>query len=73
LQFISTHVAVSASITSNIPGFTNTKFILSKNPKDLSNQIFTYFDQLSSAASVLMQDKFKHLLSLNLDTKNRNK
>jgi len=35
LKFISTHVAVSASITSNIPNFENAKFILSTNPRDL--------------------------------------
>jgi len=73
LQFISTHVAVSASITSNIPEFIDTKFIISKDPRDLWNQIFTYFDQLSSAASILMQAKFNYILALNLDTKNRNK
>jgi len=73
LKYITTHVAVSASIASNIPEFTNTKFILSTNPRNLCDQLFNYFDQLSSAASVLMQNKFKQLLSLDLDLKIRNK
>jgi len=54
LKFISTHVAVSASITSNIPNFVNAKFILSTNPRDLCNQIFDNFDKLSAEASRLM-------------------
>ena len=62
LQFISTHVAVSASIASNIPGSTETKFILSRDPKDLCNQWFTYFDQLSQEANKLMSTKFKYIL-----------
>jgi len=73
LKYITTHVAVSASIASNIPEFTNTKFILSTNPRDLCDQLFNYFDQLSSAASVLMHNKFKQLLSLDLTLKTRNK
>jgi len=67
LKFISTHVAVSASITSNIPNFTNAKFILSTNPRDLCDQIFAYFDELSAEAMRLMHIKFNQLLSLNLD------
>jgi len=35
LKYITTNVAVSASITSNIPGCIDTKFILSTNPRDL--------------------------------------
>jgi len=66
-------VAVSASIASNIPEFTNTKFILSTNPRDLYDQLFKYFDQLSSAASILMHNKFSQLLSLDLNLKIRNK
>jgi len=60
-------VAVSASITSNITNFENVKFILSTNPKDLCDQIFTYFDELSTEASRLMHIKFNQLLSLNLN------
>jgi len=55
LKFITTHVEVSASIASNIPEFTNTKFLLSTNHRDLCDQLFNYFDQLSAAASRLMQ------------------
>jgi len=73
LKYITTHVAVSASIASSIPEFTNTKFILSTNPRDLCDQLFNYFDQLSSAASILMHNKFKQLLSLDLSLKLRNK
>jgi len=67
LKFISTHVAVSASITSNIPNFTNAKFILSTNLRDLCDQIFAYFNELSTEASILIHIKFNHLLSLNLN------
>jgi len=73
LKYINTHVAVSASIASYIPEFSNTKFILSTNPRDLCYQLFNYFDQLSSAASILMHNKFKQLLSLDLNLKTRNK
>jgi len=73
LKFISTHVVVSASITSNIPNFTNAKFILSTIPRDLCDQIFLYFDELSTESSRLMNIKFNHLLSLNLDSKLRKK
>jgi len=73
LKYITTHVAVSASIASNIPKFTNTKFILSTNPRDLCDQLFNYFDQLSSAASELVHNKFKQLFSQDLNSKTRNK
>jgi len=73
LKYITTHVAVSASMASNISGFMDTKFILSTNPKDLCDQLFNYFDQLSAAASVLMHNKFKQLFSLDLSLKLRNK
>ena len=73
LQVISTHVAVSAPIASNIPGFTETKFILSRDSKDLCNQIFTYFDQLSQKANKLMYAKFKYILDSPLKPKNLGK
>jgi len=73
LKYITTHVAVSATIASNIPEFTNTKFILSTYPRDLCDQLFIYFDQLSSTASRLMHNKFSQLLSLDSNLKTRNK
>jgi len=59
-------VAVSASITSIIPNFIDTKFILCDTPRKLCDGIFTYFDKLASEAFRLMQIKFSNLLSLNL-------
>jgi len=73
LKFISTHVAVYASITSYIPNFTNAKFILSTNPRDLCDRIFAYFDELSAEAMRLMPIKFNHFLLLNLNNKLRKK
>jgi len=73
LKYSTTYIAVSASIASNIPEFASTKFILSTNPRDLCDQLFNYFDQLSSAASILTHNKFKQLLSLDLSLKLRNK
>jgi hypothetical protein len=38
LKYIANHVAVLVSIASNIPGYTNTKFILSDNPDIFANK-----------------------------------
>jgi len=73
LKFISSHVAVSASITSNIPNFINTKFILSTNPKDLCDKIFLYFDELQNEAARSMNIKFNQLILLNLNKTLRKK
>jgi len=73
LKYITTHVAVSASIASNIPGFINTEFISSTNPRDLCDQLINYFDQLSAAAAIIMHNQFIELLSLDWSLKLRNK
>jgi hypothetical protein len=62
LKFIANHVAVSVSMASNIPRYTNTKFILSNNPSYLCKQIFEYLDELAIISYELMHAKLKPLI-----------
>lgn len=62
LKYVSTHVPVSVSIATNVPGFEATKFILSKEPRELTKEMFEYFDKPAAVARTLMQEKMQPLI-----------
>ena len=63
LKFVTQHVPISVSIATNVPGYDKEEeFILSNNPKDITRDMFQYFDKVSAAAKDLMKLKMKPLL-----------
>ena len=54
LKFVTQHVPLSVSITTNVPGYDKEeKFILSNNPKDITKDMFQYFDEVAATAGHL--------------------
>ena len=62
LSYVTQHVPISLSIATNIPGYEQEKFILSKDPKELTKQMFLYLDELSDKSEKLMKIKLKPLI-----------
>ena len=63
LKYVTGHVPISNSTATNVPGYDNQeKFILSKDPRDLTRQMFLYFDEVSKSAKELMLLKMKPLI-----------
>ena len=62
LKYVSRHIPVSVSISSNVAGFNEEEYILSKNPRDLTKLMFEYFDKIALKAKELMFNKMKPLL-----------
>ena len=63
LKFVTKHVAVSVSIATNVPGFSDREeFILSDNPKELTKLLFEHFDNISEKAKELMLTKMLPLI-----------
>ena len=62
MSYVSKHIAVSVSISSNVPDFENDEFILSEDPKLLCKEMFKYFDKLSLKAKELMLRKMSPLI-----------
>jgi len=63
LKFVANHIPVSASISTNVPGFCEHEhFILSRNPYGICKKMFKYFDKVVEKATKLMTKKMKPLL-----------
>jgi hypothetical protein len=63
LKYVTRHVPISVSIATNVPGYDKEeKFMSSTVPRDLTRQMFLYFDEVSKCAKELMCLKMKPLV-----------
>jgi len=63
LKFVTKHIPVSASIATNVPGFSEGEyFILSKDPFTICKKMFEYFEKIAEKSKILVIEKMKPLI-----------
>jgi hypothetical protein len=62
LKFVQKHVPLSVSIATNVPGFENEHFILSREPDTITEQMFEHFDKIAEKSRELMLKKMSPLI-----------
>jgi uncharacterized C2H2 Zn-finger protein len=62
LKFVQKHVPISVSIATNVTGFEDPHFILSKEPETIVVQMFEYFDKIAENSRELMLKKMTPLI-----------
>jgi hypothetical protein len=62
LKFDQKHVPISVSIATNVPGFEEPHFILSREPETIVVQMFEHFDKIAEKSRELMLNKMTELI-----------
>ena len=63
LEFLSEHRLMSVSVCSNVPGFCDPKFFVSKgSTNEVILQFVSYMEQIQEEASGIMREKFRDIL-----------
>src|SRR5271157_3093401 len=64
LVYVTKHIPISVSVATNVPGFSATgHFIISKEPTEIVQLMFEYFDQIVATATPLMITKMAPLIN----------